>query len=179
LWRNPLWKNPLPDLVILLSINPADRFTILRELQDLRLPLLNLTTDDLPGNELSTPIGVNPTSTYFYIKIIRFAVLRWQQTYLALKQESHLPDVSSDFILSSQPLIRWRKKAQRKRPFKKLGLLNRIRSTKTLKKNISLKKKSYITRRLSCRPITQLTEFGKNRSPRVGKRNKKKISMCR
>jgi hypothetical protein len=40
------------------------------------------------------------------MKIIRFAVLRWQQTYLTQKQESNLPDVSSDFILSSQPLIR-------------------------------------------------------------------------
>jgi hypothetical protein len=90
----------------LISINPADRFTILRELQDLRLPLLNLTIDDLPGNELSTPIGVSPTLTYFYMKIIRFAVLRWQQTYLAPKQETNLTYVSSDFILSSQPLIR-------------------------------------------------------------------------
>jgi hypothetical protein len=108
----------------LLSINPTDRFTILRELQDLRLPLLNLTTDDLPGNSLPTPIGASPTPTYFYMKIIRFAVLRWQQTYLAPKQEINLPYVSSDFILSDRPLIRKRIKAQRKRPFKKLGLLN-------------------------------------------------------
>jgi hypothetical protein len=79
IWSNPLLNDSLPDLVILLSLSSAERSSVLWDLQNLQLPLINLSTEHSEWNLFASPAQDHYQATHFYMEIIRYLVLRFQQ----------------------------------------------------------------------------------------------------
>ena len=79
LWRNPFLKNPLPDIVILLSVKWNERSAVLRELRNLNLPVINFSAESLEWNHLTHQLQEHSQITHFYMQVIRFLLLRFQQ----------------------------------------------------------------------------------------------------
>jgi hypothetical protein len=78
LWRNPLLRNPLPDLVLLLSVKWNERSAILGELQNLNIPVINFSSEPLEWNYLTLQLQEQNGITHFYMQLIRFLLLRFQ-----------------------------------------------------------------------------------------------------
>lgn len=142
-WSNPLLKNQTPDLVILLSIDSAERVTILSELQSLRLPILNFSGENILGHQFILPDLRNYYSIHFYMEIIRFLLLRSQELQIAFHPASDETGIEEkDFYAPIPKLIRWYQKEQSKATSSSLwsrSWIYKIHSGK--KKLISLKRK--------------------------------------
>jgi len=67
-----------PDLVILLSVNEKDRATILGELQNLRLPIINFSSESWEGDQFVISTSNEPQITHFYMELMRFLFLNFQ-----------------------------------------------------------------------------------------------------
>ncbi len=81
LWTNPLRKNPVPDLVILLSVNWKEKAWILGELVDLNIPILNFSSEYSDWNQFKPAVHEEYKLTHFYMEIIRFVLMRFQQLH--------------------------------------------------------------------------------------------------
>jgi len=79
IWSNPLLNDPLPDLIILLSLSSAERSSVLQDLQNLQLPLINLSTEHSEWNLFASPVQDHYQVTYFYMEILRYLVLRFKR----------------------------------------------------------------------------------------------------
>ena len=95
IWSNSLLNDPLPDLVILLSLNPTERSTVLWDLQNLNLPLINFSNEPAKWNLFSSPVQDHYQVCYFYMEIIRYLVLHFQHDH---------PPISSAVKLISDEL---------------------------------------------------------------------------
>ena len=114
-WSNPLLKNQTPDLVILLSINSAERVAVLGELQNLCLPVLNFSGENILGHQFILPDPRDYCSIHFYMEIIRFLLLRSQELQMASYPPSdETRTEEKDFYAQIPKLIRWYQKEQSK-----------------------------------------------------------------
>ena len=149
-WSNPLLKNQIPDLVILLSIDSTEQVAVLRELQSLHLPILNFSGDNnILNHQFILPGARDYCSIHFYMEIIRFLLLRSQGLQITFHPASDETGTEeNDFYAQIPKLVRWyqkeQSKATRSYPWSRLGI-HKIHSEK--KKLIFLKrKKSYVKR---------------------------------
>jgi hypothetical protein len=148
-WSNPLLKNQTPDLVILLSIDSADRITVLNELQSLRLPVLNFSGENISGHQFILPDLRNFYSIHFYMEIIRFLLLHSQELQIAFHSISDETGTEEkDFYAQILNLIRRYQKEQSEVTSSSLWFrpdIYKIHSGK--KKLISLKRKKLYVKR--------------------------------
>ena len=108
-------KNQTPDLVILLSIDSAERVTVLSELESLRLPILNFSDENTLGHQFILPDPRDYYSTHFYMEIIRFLLLRSQELQVAFHPASDETGTDENNFYAQIPkLIRWYQRGQSK-----------------------------------------------------------------
>ena len=148
-WSNLLLKNQTPDLVILLSIDSAERITVLSELQSLRLPILNFSGENIIGHQFILPDPWDFCSIHFYMEIIRFLLLRAHELQIAFHPTSDETGTEEkDFCARMPNLIGWYQKEQSKVTSSSLWFRSGIYKIRFGKKKlISLKRKKLYVKR--------------------------------
>lgn len=100
-------KNQTPDLIILLSINSKERITVLSELQSLRLPIINFSSENSMEHQFIIPDPRDSQTIHFYMEIIRSLLLRSQQLQIAFQPApEETESEEKDFYAQIPKLIR-------------------------------------------------------------------------
>jgi hypothetical protein len=88
-----LFKNPTPDLIILLSVPSKENAARLRELQSLQVPIINFSSEHFEGDPVAANNYEESQTIHFYMELMRFLLLRFQKKQF---MQNLSPEAKSD-----------------------------------------------------------------------------------